>query len=156
MPSVYTNTAHNVTYGVKASNGTMGILCNGRDVLIIHRRLKTSSISENGPPDSWSFAGGGLEPDETPEQCIVREMREELGVDVAIRVIGDEPIMEPHKHVGLKWIAWEDLWKEILVDIGSDGEIEERDQGKMRFFPSMKNMVLKYPKRNDPACLAGR
>ncbi|PCD24139.1 hypothetical protein FGRA07_11415 [Fusarium graminearum] len=89
--SKYTNTAYTTDYGVKASNGTMGILVSGTKVLIIHRRLKTQDIKENGPPDTWSFPGGGLEEDETPEQCIIREMKEELGVDVAIKPIGDEP-----------------------------------------------------------------
>jgi hypothetical protein len=48
--SDYCNTAFDTAYGVKASNGTMGILCRGTEVLIIHRRLKTNEISENGPP----------------------------------------------------------------------------------------------------------
>ena len=42
--------------------------------------------------DTWSFAGGGRDLDETPEQCIVREMKEELDVNVAIKPIGDEPV----------------------------------------------------------------
>ena len=39
--------------------------------------------------DEWELPGGKLEPDESPEQCVAREILEELGIEVTVAAILD-------------------------------------------------------------------
>jgi 8-oxo-dGTP diphosphatase len=40
----------------------------------------------------WIFPGGGIEPGETEEECVKREMKEETNLDVEVkRLLLDEP-----------------------------------------------------------------
>lgn len=48
--------------------------------LLVTRRLAGTHLE-----GLWEFPGGKCEPGETHEACLHREMREELGVDIAIR-----------------------------------------------------------------------
>ena len=52
----------------------------------------------------WEFPGGKREPDETYEQCLVRELREELGVESSVGELFEEVTHAyPEKTVRLKF-----------------------------------------------------
>ncbi len=55
--------------------------------------------------DGWEIPGGKLEPDETPEQCIEREIREELAAEVkAERILGVVDYDYPNFHLTMHCI----------------------------------------------------
>lgn len=57
---------------------TAAVIQRGDQVLIAQRR--------NGAmAGKWEFPGGKLEPGESPQECLARELREELGVEVEVQ-----------------------------------------------------------------------
>lgn len=58
--------------------------------LLVSRRLKGTHLA-----DLWEFPGGKLEPGETHEACLARELMEELGVR---STIGAEILVTEHRY----------------------------------------------------------
>jgi mutator protein MutT len=65
-------------------------------------------ITQRRPGDHlgglWEFPGGKLEPNETFEHCLIRELREELGIEVSVgRQIEEITHAYPEKTVRLRF-----------------------------------------------------
>lgn len=58
--------------------GTICYIDNGRELLLLHRNKKANDVHEG----KWISVGGKLEAGESPEECAVREIKEETGLDV--------------------------------------------------------------------------
>ena len=61
--------------------GTSLLIVNDTDEILLLLRDENPEIPY---PNMWDIPGGHVEPNETPEQCIVREMKEEMRLDIEI------------------------------------------------------------------------
>lgn len=121
----------------------MAVLCDAGRVLLCHR-----SPTREWMPGVWDFPGGHIDPGETPQQALVRELVEELGVRiatpnrdpdvvldfdevstrVAVWFIAYEGTVEnrrPDEHDDLRWITFEDATQLELADTSYLGLIEQ-------------------------------
>jgi mutator protein MutT len=74
----------------------VALIRDGRHFLIAQRRERDSFGS------FWEFPGGRKNPGETFEQCVAREVKEEVGLDVAVH----EKLMEIRRrhHERIVWL----------------------------------------------------
>ena len=57
-------------------NSTLCYILRGDDVLMLHRVKKKNDVNQ----DKWIGIGGKFEGDETPDECLLREAKEETGL----------------------------------------------------------------------------
>lgn len=95
-----------------------------KDGKILIAKRKKGSYLEN----KWEFPGGKLEPNETPEQCLKRELLEEFNIKTEIGEFIDSSIFE-YEHIKIKLLAYRAFY------ISGDFKLNAHDEIRL-IFPS--------------------
>lgn len=108
-------------------NSSLIYLENSRgEYLMLHRVKKKNDINH----DKWIGVGGGFEHGESPEECALRETREETGLtltDFRFRGI-----------VTFDCEGQETLYMHLFTASGWTGELTDCDEGELEWVPKEK------------------
>ncbi len=102
---------------------TLCYVKHNQHTLMIHRVKKANDIHQG----KWNGLGGKLEPGESPEQCVIREVREESGLE----------IYQPRYHgllvfadfKGEDWYVW------VFTADRFSGELIDSNEGRLQWIP---------------------
>ena len=99
--------------------------------LMLHRVKKENELNH----DKWVGVGGKFEPDETPEECMLREVREETGLTLTkyqfraiLTFLSDE---------------WETEYIHLYTASEFTGTLLECDEGNLEWIPKSEIDKLK-------------
>lgn len=94
----------------------------GGKTLMLHRIKKKNDIHEG----KWNGLGGKMEPGETPEECVIREVREESGLRIdqpELRAILTFPQFDGHDD----WVVF------LFVADRFSGKLIDSDEGRLQW-----------------------
>ena len=89
--------------------------------LMLHRTKKKNDANH----DKWIGIGGGIDPGETAEQCLLREAKEETGLTLT----------EYRCRAVIDFVSdrWEDEIMHLFTATGFEGEIIDCDEGVLEW-----------------------
>jgi 8-oxo-dGTP diphosphatase len=91
--------------------------------LMVYRNKKPNDIHEG----KWNGLGGKFEPGETPEECVIRELREESGLTIQKpKLCG--LLMFPN-FMGNDWYVF------VFTAIDFTGELIDSPEGRLEWIP---------------------
>jgi len=112
-------------------NTTLCYILRGDECLMLHRVKKENDLNK----DKWIGIGGKFEDKESPEDCLLREVREETGLtltDYAYRGI-----------VTFVSDRWPTEYMHLFTADGFEGELKLCDEGELEWLPW--DMLIKIP-----------
>jgi len=119
-------------------NNVVGVIVKADQILLQNNR--------RFPGDHWQLPQGGVDDGETPEQAVIREISEELGVDPSYLLI-DRKLPETHTYTWPKWAQLQKGYKgqrqEIfIVNFSGDNSV-------FHFKDSEEVEDIKWVKKSD-------
>ena len=109
-----------------ASNTTLCYLEEGDRYLMLHRVKKENDLNH----DKWIGVGGKFEADESPEDCLLRECREETGLTLT-----------EYRYRGVVTFVsdtWETEYMHLFTATGWTGEQTVCDEGELEWIEKAK------------------
>jgi len=115
----------------RAINSTLIYIERGDEYLMLHRTKKENDLNH----DKWIGVGGKFEEDESPEECALRETREETGLTLTRwRCRGIVTFVSDTYETEYMHLFTADRWT---------GEIRECDEGELAWIRKEKLLSLK-------------
>ena len=103
-------------------NTTLCYITRGDQVLMIHRIKKKNDVNQ----DKWIGVGGKFEADESPEECLLREVREETGLTLTSwRCRGIVTFLTNG--------PWDGEYMYLLTADDFEGELSDCDEGQLQW-----------------------
>ena len=107
---------------MKTIVATLCYVRSGERTLMLHRNKKPGDVHKG----KWNGLGGKLEPGESPDECVVREIREESGLtllDPKLRGVLTFPAFKP----GEDWLVF------VYTATRFEGELGECPEGDLEW-----------------------
>ena len=102
-------------------NSTLCYITRGDDVLMLHRVKKKNDINK----DKWIGIGGKFEKEESPDECLLREAKEETGLTLTTwRCRGVVTFLNDSCEGEYMYLFTADGW---------EGELKECDEGDLQW-----------------------
>ena len=114
-------------------------------ILIAQRNLKKS---QGG---LWEFPGGKIEPNETKEEAIIREIKEEMDIDIETKKFIDQKIFNyPDKDINLIAIECKQIKGDIKLNEHEDFKwVNKNELKNFNFAPADKFIINAILENNN-------
>ncbi len=101
---------------------TLCYITRGQEVLMLHRTKKKNDVNQ----DKWIGIGGKFEDEESPDECLLREVKEETGLTLTSwKCRGIVTFLTNGDYEG--------EYMYLFTADGFEGELKECDEGQLRW-----------------------